>query len=126
MFLHREDMQPFDTHGKEGVDMIVQTDTVECEKAGRDSLLAARTHPFRRRHQPTRVPCRSRDDRPSEQNFGINSGETSSRVNKGFMHGALGLAGAPELKPRNGGIKIHLVRITHQCAFRKIAAIRPQ
>lgn len=39
-------MQPFDTHGKEGVDMIVQTDTVECEKAGSDSLLAARTHAF--------------------------------------------------------------------------------
>ena len=46
MFLHREDMQPFDTHGKEGVDMIVQTDTVECENAGSDSLLAARTHTF--------------------------------------------------------------------------------
>jgi hypothetical protein len=41
MFLHREDMEPLDTHGKEGVDMIVPMDTVECEKAGSDSLLAA-------------------------------------------------------------------------------------
>ena len=46
MLLHREDMQPFDTHGKEGVHMIVQMDTVEYEKPGSDSLLAARTHPF--------------------------------------------------------------------------------
>jgi hypothetical protein len=39
MLLHREDMRPFDTHGKEGVDMIVQMDTVGCEKPGRDSLV---------------------------------------------------------------------------------------
>src|SRR5262245_58686568 len=36
------------------------------------------------------------------------------------------LAGAPGLEPGNGGIKIHLVRIIHQHAFRKIAAIRLQ
>ena len=48
MFLHGEDMQPSGIHGKKGVDMIVQMDTVECEKPGRDSLLAARTHPFDR------------------------------------------------------------------------------
>jgi len=37
-------MQTFDPHGKEGVDMIVQMDVVECKKAGSDSLLAARTY----------------------------------------------------------------------------------
>jgi hypothetical protein len=52
MLLHREDIQPFDAHGKEGVDMIVQMDTVECENAGSDSLLAARTHP----HISTAIP----------------------------------------------------------------------
>jgi hypothetical protein len=36
------------------------------------------------------------------------------------------LAGAGGLEPPNGGIKIHLVRIIHQQAFRKIAAIRLQ
>ncbi len=43
MFVHGEDMQLFDIHGKEGVDMIVQMDAIECKKAGSDSLLAART-----------------------------------------------------------------------------------
>jgi hypothetical protein len=45
MFVHGEDMQLFDIHGKEGVDMIVQMDAIECKKAGSDSLLAARTTP---------------------------------------------------------------------------------
>jgi hypothetical protein len=43
MFLHGEDMQPSGIHGKEGVDMIVQMDADECEKAGSDSLATART-----------------------------------------------------------------------------------
>jgi hypothetical protein len=43
MFVHGEDMQLFDIHGKEGVDMIVQMDAIECKKAGSDSLLVART-----------------------------------------------------------------------------------
>ena len=30
--------------------MIVQMDTVECEKAGSNSLLAAGTHPFQDGH----------------------------------------------------------------------------
>ena len=39
---------------------------------------------------------------------------------------ALRLAGAPGLEPGNGGIKIQLVRIDYQGAFRKIEEIRPQ
>jgi hypothetical protein len=39
MFVHGEDMQLFDIHGKEGVDMIVQMDAIECKKAGSDSPL---------------------------------------------------------------------------------------
>jgi hypothetical protein len=39
-----KDMQPFDTHGKEGVDMIVQMDAVECKKAGSDSLVLPENH----------------------------------------------------------------------------------
>jgi hypothetical protein len=37
-FPHDEDMQPFDTHGKKRVDMIVQMDAVARKKAGGDSL----------------------------------------------------------------------------------------
>ena len=43
MFLHREDMQPLDTHGKEGVDMIVPMDTVECERAGSANTIESMT-----------------------------------------------------------------------------------
>ncbi len=40
-FPHDEDMQPFDTHGKKRVDMIVQMDAVARKKAGGDSLTVA-------------------------------------------------------------------------------------
>jgi hypothetical protein len=33
------------------------------------------------------------------------------------------LAGAPGFEPGNGGIKIQVVRVIYQCAFRKIAEI---
>ena len=75
MFLHREDMEPLDTHGKEGVDMIVPMDTVECEKAGCDSLLAARTHPFDGDTKQRVYRVAAETTGPSEQNFGIDSGE---------------------------------------------------
>jgi hypothetical protein len=75
MFVHREDMEPLDTHGKEGVDMIVPMDTVECEKAGSDSLLAARTHPFDGDTKQRVYRVAAETTGPSEQNFGIDSGE---------------------------------------------------
>jgi len=40
MFLHGEDMQPSGIHGKKGVDMIVQMDADECEKAGSFAVLS--------------------------------------------------------------------------------------
>ena len=63
--------------------MIVQMDTVECEKAGNDSLLAAHTHPFDG-DTKQRVYRVAAETGPSEQNFGDEQ--------PGFMHGALGLA----------------------------------
>ena len=40
MFLHGEDMQPSGIDGKKDVDMIVQMDADECEKAGSFAVLS--------------------------------------------------------------------------------------
>jgi len=100
--------------------MIVPMDTVECEKAGSGSLLAARTHPFDDDTKQRVYRVAAETTGPSEQNFGITSGERSS------MHGDSGWL---ERRAQNLGMaesKSTWFRIIHQCAFRKIAAIRPQ
>ena len=75
MFLHGEDMQPSGIDGKKDVDMIVQMDADECEKAGSGSLLAARTHPFDGDTKQRVYRVAAETTGPSEQNFGIDSGE---------------------------------------------------
>jgi hypothetical protein len=79
-FLHGEDMQPFDAHGKKCVGMIVQMDAVGRKKAGDNSLTHLRrmdqsSAPTTRTH--TRTVSQARRTR-QEQNFGMNSGETNS------------------------------------------------
>jgi len=125
-FLHGEDMQPFDAHGKKCVGIIVQMDAV-----GHKRRVASRSPHLRRMDQssaPTmRKPRAHRitgETNPSGTEFRINCGETNS-ANNSFMHDVLDWLGARDSN-LDGGIKIQVFPIVCQCTFRKIAEIRRQ